>query len=507
MSAGSAILNAIKNRIPRSGTTFDGREVNIYTNNVDSTDTPAGLSPDLLWRSQPHLRTVVDFLARNVAQLGIHSFQMVGDDRDRDRTSDLARVMKNPNDFMTTYELIYDLVGNLALYNRAYWFIKPGGEIHPFPPGWVTVEYDSFWVPSYYTITPPSARDKSIKVKPENVLAFEGWNPSPGENSSPVETIRLILEEQHHARTHRVQVWKRSGRIGSYITRPADAPKWDNTQRQRFYKMYEAFVGDKGAKAGSDPLLEDGMDIKTTRFNSADEQWAESVKLSLEAVAQVYQVNPTMVGVLDAANYSNMREFNKSVYTMTLGPTIRMIEDRLNTFLLPMLGVDNAEFFVEFNVKEKLRGSFEEQAAVATSAVGSPYMTVNEFRKTSNLPAIEGGDELIRPLNVGTSVGNENIDNENVDNASNNSETVPVEEPKSLDLGVLKKHFGRMEKVFAAKGEVNIDRFTRELASDLGQKDDGTLRAINLLASDSLESGTFDIEKLVKTAEGIQYED
>lgn len=497
MSVGSVILNAILNRIPVSGTTFDGREVRVYTNNVDSTNDPAGLSPDLLWRSQPHLRTVVDFLARNVAQLGLHAYEITDEDRDRDRTSVLASVIRNPNDFMTTYDLVYDLIGNLSLYNRAYWFIRPGGEgfqIHPFPPGWVTVEYDSFWQPSYYTITPPSARDRAIKVKADEVLPFEGWNPSPGENSSPVETIRLILEEQYHARRHRVQVWKKSGRIGSYITRPADAPKWDNTQRQRFYKMYEAFVGDTGAKAGSDPLLEDGMDIKQTRFNSADEQWAESVKLSLESIAQVYQVNPTMVGILDAANYSNMREFNKSVYTMTLGPTIRMIEDRLNTFLLPMLGVDPAKFFLEFNVKEKLRGSFEEQAAVAATAVGSPYMTVNEFRKKDNLPSIEGGDELIRPLNMGTSTDNQ-------------PDETPSEEPKTFFYDALKSHFIRMEKVYSAKNEVDIDRFTRELAEDLGEKPSKSLRAINEIAENALKSGDFDPEGLIITVKGLQLED
>ena len=164
--------------------------------------------------------------------------------------------------------------------------------------------------------------------------------------------------------------------------------------------MFDAFTGDKGPRAGGVPILEDGMTIERTSFNSADEQWAESVKISLETVAQVYRINPTMVGVLDAANYSNMREFNRSLYTNSLGPDIKMIEDRLNAFVLPLLGADEGAF-VKFNVEAKLRGSFEEQTAVMSTAVGGPWMTRNEARRLQDMPAIgDAGDALITPLNV-----------------------------------------------------------------------------------------------------------
>lgn len=163
--------------------------------------------------------------------------------------------------------------------------------------------------------------------------------------------------------------------------------------------MFEAFTGDRGERAGGVPLLEDGMEVRATSFKSADEQWAESVKLSLETVAQVYRINPTMVGVLDAANYSNVREFNRSLYTNSLGPDIKMIEDRIDTFVLPKLGA-GPDTFVKFNVESKLRGSFEEQAEVMSTSVGAPWMTRNEARRLQDLPSLDGGDELITPLNV-----------------------------------------------------------------------------------------------------------
>jgi hypothetical protein len=55
---------------------------------------------------------------------------------------------------------------------------------------------------------------------------------------------------------------------------------------------------------------------------------------------------------------------------------------------------------VEFDLTEKLKGSFEERAGILQASVGGPWLTRNEARADNNLPPIEGGDELIVPLNV-----------------------------------------------------------------------------------------------------------
>ena len=50
-----------------------------------------------LWRTQPHLRTVVTFLARNIAQCGLHIFERVDEtDRRRSRVNPLAQALADP---------------------------------------------------------------------------------------------------------------------------------------------------------------------------------------------------------------------------------------------------------------------------------------------------------------------------------------------------------------------------------------------------------------------------
>lgn len=128
-------------------------------------------------------------------------------------------------------------------------------------------------------------------------------------------------------------------------------------------------------------------------------QYVEARKLTREEVAAAFFIPPTMVGVMDSATFSNIKEQHKHLYQDTLGPWLSMIAEELALQLLPDFP-DSEGTYLEFNLAEKMRGSFEEQAAQIQTSVGGPWMTRNEGRALSNLPAIEGGDELIVPLNV-----------------------------------------------------------------------------------------------------------
>lgn len=362
-------------------------------------------SPSSLWRTQPHLRTVVSFLARNTAQLGVHVFERLDEtDRKRDRTSPVALSLQFPDAMMTTYDLIYALVGDLMLYDRAYWLVLPTpGERSPFtlrrlPPSWVErVEGDPFEV-SEYTV---SLDGRSVTVPASQILDFTGYSPSRPVGGSPtVEALRATLQEQVEAAKYRGQVWKRGGRVSAVLQRPKDAPQWSDAAREAFREDWYAKYTGNGSRAGGTPLLEDGMTLQRVDFNAQEQQFVEAAKLSLTTVAAAFHVNPTMIGQNDGANYSNVREFRRMLYGDTLGPLLAQIEARLNTFLIPMLGVDPTRFYVEFNIREKLEGSFDEQASALQTSTGGPWMTRAEARARMNLPYVEGTDELIVPLNV-----------------------------------------------------------------------------------------------------------
>lgn len=419
-----------------------------------------GQSPTQLYSSQANLRRVIDFRARNTAQIKLHMFSRNSDtDRRRITNDPLIELLNHPNSFMTRYELIDRLVHDYDLYDVAYWLLArdkntaSGWTITPIPPEWVSsTKGGTLFGPETYVLTPPDAVNP-VEVPAEDMLVFHGYHPSSlTQGSSKLHALKGIIAEQIAAWEFRQQMWQKGGRIGSYITRPKDAPTWDETSRKRFKEDWKEFQS-HGGRAGSTPLFEDGMEMKRVGFNAREEQWSEVAKLSLETIAGIYAVNPVMIGMLDSANFSNTREFRKMLYSETLGPLLQMITDRINSFLAPRIST-TANPYVEFNIETKLQGDFEEEASILSTSVGAPWMTVNEARARKNYPALDGGDTLIVPLNV-----------------TQGGQASPQDggKPSPAVEAALKEWRERCQRIYAAKGKDDFPevRLRNELQTDL----------------------------------------
>ena len=172
-----------------------------------------------IYRAQPNVRTCVDFLARNIAQLGLHVFRRVSD-TDRERLTDhpLATVLARPLPAeykITRYRLIEALVGDLGVYFNAYWLkIRANGAplgLLRVPPPYVTIE--GGLVPTGYKIT---VGGKLIPVSLDEIVHFRGYNPgNPITGLSPLETLRRVLAEEHAAGDYREHFWQNAARMGA----------------------------------------------------------------------------------------------------------------------------------------------------------------------------------------------------------------------------------------------------------------------------------------------------
>lgn len=365
-----------------------------------ATSIAKNMSPADMYRYQPHLRNVVSFLGRNIAQVRLHVYEVMGDnDRRRRRDSIAAQLLRRPNPRSTGYQLMYGLTVDKKLYDVAYWLLtqeENGPQLRRLPPTWVErIDKDPFETDYYRVKTSKGVVD----VDPANIIEFRGYDPTSMSKVSPaIQALRETLSEQVAATVYRSQIWERGGRVSSVLKRPKDAPQWSDTAQERFKREWNSKWTGQGSEAGGTPILEDGMELQKIDFSAKEQDWVEGIKLGLSIVAGTYHVNPTMVGLLDNANYSNVREFRKMLYGDTLGPDFEDIQEVINAELLPRIGEEH--LYAEFNIGAKLQGNFEEQAQYLQSATGASYMTRNEARARLNLPAVEGGDELIVPLNV-----------------------------------------------------------------------------------------------------------
>lgn len=367
----------------------------------------AGLTQDYatIYRTQPNVRTVVDFFARNVGQIGLHVFRRVSD-TDRERLTDhqLALTLRSPNPFTTPYRLWVATVTDRLVFGNALWAKVSGTgrqqiAIARVPWARVMPVGDNWMVPDVYRIR---TKKGPVDLKPEQVVHFRYYDPElEVQGVPPLETLRRILAEESAAGEWREQFWQNAARIDGVLTRPANAPKWSPDARERFLGDWRSRYAAQGPDAGGDPVLEDGMNFKTATFSPEQSQYLQARKLSREECASAFHVQPAMVGILEHANFANIREQHQMLYQDTLGPELVADEQEVELQLMPDFD-DVSDVYVEFNIAEKLKGSFEEQLAALTSAVGRPYMTGNEGRARLNLPRIEDPtmDTPVLPLNV-----------------------------------------------------------------------------------------------------------
>ena len=363
-----------------------------------------------LYRTQDNLRAVVDFLSNSIAQLPLKVYVRNGEDeRKRDRTSEAALLIWRPNDYMTQFEFIRGLVEEYFVYGAVYVWVVPsatcasGWELHIVPTNWVIgSEMATPYKPG--TIRVHSKTGGTADIPESEFIQFKTYSPGhPGGYLSPISALRQTLLEQVESGKFRRQLWRSSGRLNAQIIRPKDVSPWDEKTKKAWVEAFREAWGSGGSKAGSIPLMEDGMEIKPFQTSFKESEWAQSVVLSREAVAAAYGINPSLIWHSNTQTYASSKDNARALYAECLGPVIQMLQQRFNAFLLPMVGAD-PNTYVEFDIEEKLKWSFEERASILQSAVGGPWLTRDEARAELNLaPLPDGqGSQIITPLNVVT---------------------------------------------------------------------------------------------------------
>ena len=496
-----------------------------------------GMSASQLYNQQPALRAVVDFISRNVAQLPLKVYRREGEDRIRERDTDIALLIAHPNDNLTTYEMIDRLMHDLKLYGWGLWYVVPSAEtksgwtIDPIPVSWIrnTPTYDGF-EPYQYEVYNPST-GYSTTLPAADCIRFAAYNPaSPVLPVSPVEPLKEVLAEQVSAWRFRNQVWANGGRTTAFITRPQGVD-WSPEARNRFVdSMKENYSGNTGPKAGGMPLLEDGMEIKSIGFNAREAEWSQATQLSREDVAAVYHVNPAMVWANDGQTYASVKENARSLYVDCLGPDLRMIQDRINQFLLPKIGAADGTY-AEFDLQAKLNGSFEEQVDALSKALGgAPYMTIADVRAIMNLPHRDGTDEFLLPLNMVSVNDVSNINGSNNGTSKMATGGILPAQPTSQDVSPVlgnkapdtheKENGGSDETTLVISGEPDAEDieaiqaalvkfFRRQSVSVLNQidraKDKGTLYKATDTETETPTRSWFDTDRWNKEfAEDLQ---
>lgn len=168
--------------------------------------------------------------------------------------------------------------------------------------------------------------------------------------------------------------------------------------RVRLRKEWEATHGGP-QRAWRVALLQGGVKYTPFTISNSDAQFLESRRFSKEEIAAIYRVPAHMVNDLTRATFSNIEHMSISFVKYSLLPWLVRLEQSIYRDLLSPED-QKAHYYVAFTVDGLLRGDYATRMTGYATAINSGIMTPNEVRALEDLPPVDGGDELLLPLNM-----------------------------------------------------------------------------------------------------------
>lgn len=347
-----------------------------------------------IYACQPAVRSVVDYIAKNSAQLPLKLFERISDtERERDEEHPAAQSLKNPDDWSAADAFLRRLFQDFLIYDNAYVVKFPvpnGGPVRliRIPPESVTVSGGRF-TPDLYVLW--ATDGVALEVQPDRMIHWFGYNPDdPLMGLSPLETLRQELATDAAIQAALVEVAKHGFKGGGYIFRPIEAPEWEQDDAERYA---ERFREQRQRTDGFVPIMDEGMEWRETGLSAKDAEVIASRQFTEAEVLKAY------IGPFGLKPDGDIEAQRKQIYADVLPPLTKALACQLDVDILRAEYQADSYYF-EFDLNEKLRGDIENRFPMMTSAAGRPWLTVNEVRAIENKPPVEGGDDLTIPTNV-----------------------------------------------------------------------------------------------------------
>jgi HK97 family phage portal protein len=361
-----------------------------------------------MYSNSPAVRTVVDVIVRNVGQLELRLFEEVSESERQPRPDHPAALsLRYPSATSTADAFIRSLFKDYLIYDNAYALLIPdaAGRITllRIPAFMVEVMGSSLFQAEVYRVWPQGAWTTAatsggsgtpVDYPAESILHWHGENPlDPRIGLSHLDTLRDVIAEDAALQQATVELAQSGLQEPAWVYRPLDAPDWSNPAREGFEEDLTNRLRSRNRKP---VVLEEGMEMRSFGVSPQDAQMLEVRRWAVERVATAYGVPLAVVG-LGTGRAQSLADAQAQLYTDTLLPYCqdfsKMLDQRI---LVSVYNWTDGAF--EFSFDEKLMGNDRLQAL--TSASGRAVMLTNEARAKLNLPPIDGGDELVTPMNV-----------------------------------------------------------------------------------------------------------
>lgn len=355
-----------------------------------------------IYQRSPWVNVVIDKRAKAVARLPVEVWDVNGEVETLDTRSQYAQLIANPClevgdlPYLPPYAFWHWLQTTIDIYGEAYLAIARDNNgapigLMPMHPSRVAIRrnpkdgtYD------YYFQAGSGINTELVHFPQADVVPFKLYNPIHLERGlSKMEAIRQTIFDEDASRRSQNQMWRNGARPNLVLTTPNRLSEVGAKRLKQ--AMEDAHAG--SSNAGQTLVLEDGVEAKAFQVTAVDLQMIENRKMNREEIAAVYDIAPTLIGILEHATFSNITEQMRGFYRDTMAPVIEYIQSVMNTYVGSYWARNNK---MKFATDEVIRGDFEMRMKAAHDGVSIALLTPNEGRSLLGYNRIDDpkADEL-----------------------------------------------------------------------------------------------------------------
>ena len=268
-------------------------------------------------------------------------------------------------------------------------------QLWPLDPKSVQVWYDNGCVLAnvpdvYYLVSTPKG---VLTLGSEDVLHFKSHNTRDGLVGIPVrEQLASTIQGNAKAQAYINKLYE-NGMTAKVVLQYTGSLNDANVEALR--EGIENYAkGD--LKKGLENVIPVpvGMSLTPLNLKLADSQFLEIKQYTALQIASAFGVKPYQIGDYSKSSYASAEAQQLSFLVDTLLFIVKQYEEEIGYNLLTDTE-EAAGYHAKFNTAVILRADQQTQINTLSAAVSNFLMTPNEARERLDLPAKEGGDQLL----------------------------------------------------------------------------------------------------------------
>lgn len=337
----------------------------------------------------------VRYIATTLSTLPLHVFTKDGKIREINTEHIVAKVLQNPNPFMTKSVFIEVMSINLELFGVAYAEITwTENTLNKYPKMLLPISPRDIQVMALdgnlnYLYTPTGQY-----IPRENLLVVMGSSLNGFLPLNPIKYMKTSVDLAKAGENLQKKFFEKGTMMGGIIKVPRD---FDNEQKMRIKTSFDnAFTGSHNAYGTV--ILNEGITYEPIKFNAEDNQLIQNRNFTVQEVARRFGVSPYALGDLSHATFSNVEQQAINDVRTTFRPRIVKFEEAFNQKLFNPK--DKQSHYIKFSMEGMLRGDTNTRYQSYNIALQNGFLTRNEIRALEDLNPVENADTLFVPLNM-----------------------------------------------------------------------------------------------------------